>query len=271
MRPVLEARRRGQEVLAVSPDLGISSSTVRLTDAGVCFASGEGLTWEDVKRISQSGVACYTIGPDGVRPIQIFSETTHRVCSLLPTSGAPGLLLSGFVMHRIKELDPYQHARRMLAALAPVCGTILDTTMGLGYTAMQAAHGAMSVITIELDPGVEAVARLNPWSQDLFGNPRITRLLGDACDIVPTFSAGQFDRIMHDPPAFTLAGELYSGTFYRALHRVLRRGGRLFHYIGNPGGKAGSRILPGVQRRLQEAGFTRLLVRADAYGVVAYA
>jgi hypothetical protein len=237
----------------------------------VSFASGEALTWEEVEKISQSEVTSYTLGPDGVRPIQTFSETTNRVCSLLPTPGAPALLLSGFVMHRIKECDPYRHAWRMLATLVPLCGTVLDTTTGLGYTAIQAAHSAASVITIEIDPGVEAVARLNPWSRELFANSRITRLPGDACEIVPTFSSGQFDRIMHDPPAFKLAGELYSGAFYCALHRILKRGGRLFHYVGDPGGKAGSSILRGVQRRLQEAGFTRVRVRADAYGVVAYA
>ncbi len=28
------------------------------------------------------------------------------------------MLIAGFVMHRIKEIDPWQHAQRMIAALA---------------------------------------------------------------------------------------------------------------------------------------------------------
>lgn len=271
LRPLLEARRRGQETVAVSPDLGLSLSCASLTESGVSFAEGEVLTWAQVEQMSRSQVTCYSVDAHGVRSIQTYSETTSRVCSLLPTSGAPGLLLSGFVMHRIKAIDPCQHAQRMLAALAPMHGTVLDTTMGLGYTAILAASRAASVLTIEIDPGVEALARLNPWSRELFENSRITRMSGDACEIVPTFPTGQFDRIMHDPPAFKLAGELYSGAFYRELRRILKRGGRLFHYIGNPRSKAGSSIVRGVQRRLQEAGFGRVLLRADAYGLVAYA
>lgn len=270
-RPLLEARKRGLERVDVSPDLGISCSSARLSDAGVSFAGGAALSWEEVERISRSELACYTVDAQGVRPIQTFSESTRRVCSLLPTPGAPGLLLSGFVMHRIKEIDPYQHAQRMLAALAPVRGAVLDTTMGLGYTAIGAARSAGSVVTIEVDPGVEAMARLNPWSQELFDNSRITRIRGDACEIVPTFSPGQFERIMHDPPALQLAGELYSGAFYRELRRVLQRGGRLFHYTGDPRSRVGGSIVRGVQRRLQEAGFARVQVRVQAYGIVAYA
>jgi predicted methyltransferase len=269
-RPLLEARGRGREVVEVSPDLGLSWLEARLTDEGVSFASGELLTWDEIEQISRSEVTCYVVGAEGVQPVQTFSEATGRVCSLLPTAGAPSLLLSGFVMHRIKEIDPWQHAQRMLAALAPVSGAVLDTTTGLGYTAILAARSAASVTTIELDPGVEAIARLNPWSRELFANPCITRLTGDASEIVPILPDGQFERIMHDPPALKLAGDLYSGAFYRELHRVLKRGGRLFHYIGDPQSKAGSSVTRGVLRRLQEAGFTRVVPRAQAYGVVAY-
>jgi len=269
-RPLLEARERGREVVEVSPDLGLSSLEARLTGEGVRFASGELLTWDEVEKISRSEATCYVVGAEGVQPVQTFSEVTGRVCSLLPTAGAPSLLLSGFVMHRIKEIDPWQHAQRMLAALAPVSGAVLDTTTGLGYTAILAARSAASVTAIELDPGVEAIARLNPWSRELFANPGITRLMGDASEIVPDLPDGQFERIMHDPPALKLAGDLYSGAFYRELHRVLRRGGRLFHYIGDPQSKTGSSVTRGVLRRLQEAGFARVIPRAQAYGVVAY-
>ena len=270
MRPLLKARRQRQEIVEVSPDLGMSCIGARLTDEGVSFASGEALSWAEVEKITRSEVNCYILEPGGIVPVQTFSEATNRVCSLLPTPGAPGLLLSGFVMHRIKEIDPMRHAQRMLAPLAPISGTVLDTTTGLGYTSILAARSAVSVTTIELDPGVEAIARLNPWSQELFANPRIMRLMGDACEVVSTFPSGQFDRVMHDPPAFKLAGELYSGAFYRELHRVLKRGGRVFHYVGDPKSKANASITRGVLRRLREAGFAHVLPRADAYGVVAY-
>lgn len=180
------------------------------------------------------------------------------------------MLLAGFVMHRIKEIDPWQDTQRKIAALAPVSGRVLDTATGLGYTAIQAASTAEFVTTIELDPGAQEIARLNPWSQELFTNPRITQLMGDASEIVPTLENESFSRILHDPPTFSLAGQLYSGAFYRELYRLLKRGGRLFHYIGDPNSKASGGVTRGVLRRLQEAGFSRVLRRPEAYGVVAY-
>ena len=53
------------------------------------------------------------------------------------------------------------------------------------------------------------------------------------------------------------------------LFRVLKRGGRLFHYIGDLNSKSSGTISKGVLRRLQAAGFTRVVRRPEAYGVVA--
>jgi predicted methyltransferase len=269
-RPLLEARKHGQAVVETSLDLGISNTSATLSTEGVSFATGERLDWASVEKISKSEVKCYTISAKGMQSVQTFSKGTNRLCSLMPTRSAPSVLIAGFVMHRIKEIDPWQHAQRMIAAIAPMSGSVLDTTTGLGYTAILAARTAESVTTIELDPGVQAIAQLNPWSQGLFANPKITQVMGDAYEVVPTFADESFGRIMHDPPTFKLAGELYSGAFYGELYRILKRGGRLFHYIGDPNSKASSGVTRGVVRRLQEAGFSRVVRRAEAYGVVAY-
>lgn len=269
-RPLLEARKRGQAVIGTSLDLGMTTSSVTLTTESVIFPGGEQLDWSSIEKISQSEGNCYTVTGQEIQAIQVFSTETNRLCSLVPTRGAPTMLIAGFVMHRIKEIDPWQHAQRMIAAIAPVRGFVLDTTTGLGYTVILAASAAEHVTAIELDPAVQSIARLNPWSRELFDNPKITRVMGDACEVTPTFADGSFDRIMHDPPTFKLAGELYSGAFYRELYRILKRGGRLFHYIGDPNSKASGGITRGVMRRLQEAGFSRVVKRPEAYGVVAY-
>lgn len=269
-RPLLEARRQGQSVVESSLDLGVTRASVTLTGEGIVFPGGERLDWSGVEKISQSEVNCYTVDERGIQAIQTFSESTNRVCSLMPTRGAPSMLIAGFVMHRIKDVDPWQDTQRKIAAITPVNGRVLDTATGLGYTAILAAHNAEAVTTIELDPGAQDMARLNPWSQDLFANPKITQVMGDAYEVVPTFADESFSRIIHDPPTFSLAGELYSGVFYRQLYRVLKRGGRLYHYIGDPNSKASGGVTRGALRRLQEAGFSRVVRRPEAYGVVAY-
>lgn len=270
VEPLLKARQQGQTSIEVSPDLGLTTVNAKLTFEDVAFPSGESLDWRSVEKISKSEVNCFILEDSTIKPIQVFSEYTNRVCSLMPTRGAPSMLIAGFVMHRIKDIDPMQDTRRKIAAISPIVGRVLDTATGLGYTAIEASKTADEVITIELDPGVQEIARLNPWSQALFHNPKIYQLMGDAYEVVQTFEDESFSRIIHDPPTFSLAGELYSGAFYQQLFRVLKRGGRLFHYIGDPKSKASGGITKGALRRLHEAGFSRVVRRPEAYGAVAY-
>ena len=189
--------------------------------------------------------------------------------SLMPTTGAPTTLVSGFSMHRIKGTEPWADTQAKAQAIAPITGRVLDTTTGLGYTAILAARSASEVVTIELDPVGLEIARQNPWSHELFDRPNIQRIIGDAFEVVATLGEATFDRIIHDPPYMTLAGELYSEEMYRRLYRVLRKGGRLFHYIGDPQSASGARTTAGVIRRLEAAGFSRITRRAEAFGVVA--
>ena len=64
------------------------------------------------------------------------------------------------------------------------------------------------------------------------------------------------DAILHDPPRFGIAGELYSQVFYDHLARVIRRKGKLFHYTGTPNKLTSGRDVPNeVAKRLRQAGF----------------
>ncbi len=261
---------RGKPTVEVSPDLGLSSVIVKLSDEGAEFPQSERVSWQDIEKVKKATVNCFIVEDRSVRAIRVFSEYTDRMCSLLPTQGAPSMLIAGFTMHRIVDTDPMQDTLKKIASIAPVSGRVLDTATGLGYTAIEAAKTAEQVITIELDPGAQEIARLNPWSRALFDNPKIRQVMGDAFEVVPTFEDGSFDRIIHDPPVFSLAGELYSGVFYRQLYRILKRGGRLFHYIGNLESKSSGTVAKGALKRLQEAGFARVVRRPEAFGVVAY-
>lgn len=57
-----------------------------------------------------------------------------------------------------------------------------------------------------------------------------------APQIVKGFEDGEFAAIIHDPPARALCKttDMYGAAFYKDLARVLKPGGTLFHYIGNP-------------------------------------
>jgi predicted methyltransferase len=267
---VLDARQAGRSAVAVSLDLGLTTSDVILEMSGIRLPDGRTLAWNDLEAINASERGCFTI-EDGVpRKIQFFSEEMNCLYSLMPTAEAPTMLVSGIPMHRIKDIGPLRDTLLKIKTIAPLKGRVLDTATGLGYTAIQAAKTAEHVTTVEVEPVALEVAHLNPWSLALFESPNITQVVGDVAEEIETFEDEAFERIIHDPPAFNIAGELYSGAVYRQLFRVLRHGGRLFHYIGNLKSSSGRTVSRGAMRRLQEAGFSRVVRRPEAFGLVAY-
>jgi len=158
----------------------------------------------------------------------------------------------------------------MVHALGHPKGDVLDTATGLGYAAIGLAGQARKVVSIERDLAVRELCKQNPWSEELFSLPNIELFLGDSAELVPTFADDSFGSVLHDPPSMSLAGELYGGAFYKELYRVLKFGGRLFHYIGDPKSAFGSSVTKGVIKRLGEAGFVKTELKPRAFGLVAY-
>ena len=269
VQPLLALRPEVPVTVSVSLDLNLTETEVALTEAGLSLPDGQTLSWNALEAIAEDETGCYRIERNGGTRIQFYSELLDRAYVLYPTSSAPTMLISGLPMHRIKDTDPHRDTLAKMKAARPA-GQVLDTTTGLGYTAIQAARRAEHVTTIELDPTVVEICRLNPWSQDLFENEKITRRLGDAFDVVETLEEGVFRRVVHDPPTFSLAGHLYSTDFYREVYRVLTGSGRLFHYVGDLSSRSGAGVARGVRQRLVEAGFRRVEDRPRAYGVLAY-
>jgi predicted methyltransferase len=99
---------------------------------------------------------------------------------------------------------------------------------------------------------------LNPWSPHIGGGLTLTQ--GDVAEQITPLRSGSIDAVLHDPPRFGIAGELYSQVFYDQLARVLKRKGKLFHYTGAPNKLTSGRDVPNeVIKRLQQAGFAAKL------------
>ena len=142
VEPLLLARQRGEQFVTISTDLGRSTVTAALTPAGVTFPTGERLNWQNVAKIKKSHANCFVIEDESIKSIQVFSEHTNRVCSLFPTRRTPSMLIAGFTMHRIVDIDPMEDTLKKVATIAPLTGRVLDTATGLGYTAIEAAKTA---------------------------------------------------------------------------------------------------------------------------------
>ena len=256
---MLAARRRGESVLACSLDLDRSETQVEL---GVDEWRWRGRGYPYLERCRERTI--YHWSGAGFEPVARFGTSLLK---LVPTDwGPPTFEIDGVKMLPTKLVSPYEDARRKVALIEPGGKRVLDTCAGLGYFAAWCLEGGASAVTsYEINPDVLWLRALNPWSPQGVGG--LTVVAGDISQTIGGLADASFGAILHDPPRFGLAGELYSQAFYDELARVLKPGGRLFHYTGTPNRVTSGRDVPQeVERRLRLAGFT---TRIDGDGVLA--
>jgi predicted methyltransferase len=248
----------------VSVDLGLTTSDVYIEDDAFNLL-GHIVSVKDLEEVTERENAVFF--PEGKSMYQV-AVSSARFYKLVPTAGAPTLEIDGVRMHRTKEITPDKDAEEKLKVLGLKKGKVLDTCMGLGYTAIGAlTRGAEVIVSVEREPPVIRVAEMNPWSSCLFRG-EISLLLGDSFKTVDAFPTGFFDWVIHDPPRLTHAGTLYSEEFYSKLFRVMAEDGRLFHYTGEPRSKyRGVDLQRGVQRRLRTVGFRGTEYHPDIMGI----
>ncbi|MEM1873165.1 MAG: hypothetical protein QXS85_00610 [Acidilobaceae archaeon] len=269
---MLDACRRGSGLVRV--DLGLREA--RVSESGGFCRVSSGI-FEASVRLGDVEEAVEEAGERDVIVVQasgelvvaeIRGEHYYRLVSLGET--APTLEIDGIHMHRVSETTPWADAELKVRLAGVRRGyRVLDVCTGLGYTAIHSLlRGATSVTTIEVDENVLTLAELNPWSE-LLGDPRVVLIKGNAVEVVGELK-GSYHVVIHDPPRFASStGELYSVSFYRELYRLLARGGRLFHYTGEPGRARGAQFPSRVASKLEEAGFRVLRYDSRALGVVA--
>jgi predicted methyltransferase len=189
------------------------------------------------------------------------SRYAGSLIKLVPTEwGAPTFEIDGIKMLPTSKESPFEDARRKVALVEPHGKVLLDTCGGLGYFAACCLEaGVARVHSFEKNSDVLWLRTLNPWSPDPdapANGGRLQLIHADVAQAIMQIADASIDALLHDPPRFGIAGELYSQAFYDQLARVLRRGGRLFHYTGSPNKLTSGRDVPReVEKRLEKAGF----------------
>jgi uncharacterized protein len=187
---------------------------------------------------------------------QPAARYTNSLIKLVPTEwGPPTFEIDGIKMLPTAKVSPYADAERKVGFIRPRGKIILDTCGGLGYFASWCLQGqAARVHSYEKNPDVTWLRGLNPWSPPEGGG--LTLVSADVAAEIASLPDHSFDAVLHDPPRFGIAGELYSQSFYDHLARVLRPRGLLFHYTGTPNKLTSGRDVPNeVAKRLRNAGF----------------
>ncbi len=198
---------------------------------------------------------------------QPAARYTTSLFKLVPTDwGPPTFEIDGIKMLPTARISPYADAERKVSLIRPRGKVVLDTCGGLGYFAAWCMQGqATQVLSYEKNAEVIWLRDLNPWSPRIGVGLTLTE--GDITQQITTLPSQSVDAILHDPPRFGIAGELYSRIFYDQLARVLKRKGKLFHYTGTPNKLTSHRDVPNeVANRLRDAGFA---VQLNGDGVLA--
>jgi predicted methyltransferase len=256
-RPIAEAllaaRDAGAGEWAGSLDLGRSSGSASL-------ATGA-WRWQGQRYAYPHKLKDRTIhywDGDEFAPVSRYAGSLIK---LVPTEwGAPTFEIDGIKMLPTSKESPFADARRKVALVEPHGKVVLDTCGGLGYFAACCLEaGAARIHSFEKNADVLWLRTLNPWSPDPDAPAHDGRLQlthADVSEAIAQIADASVDALLHDPPRFGIAGELYSQAFYDQLARVLRRGGRLFHYTGSPNKLTSGRDVPReVAKRLEKAGF----------------
>jgi predicted methyltransferase len=243
------AARDGQATAQCSLDLGRSVTQVQ---PNLDRWQLNDITYPYPDRCKDRTIYCWT--GSAFEPVSRFSGSLIK---LVPTEwGAPTFEIDGIKMLPTARVSPFEDALRKVDLVSPRGKVVLDTCAGLGYFAHWCLHrGAARVLSYEKNENVIWLRNLNPWSPA--ADDRLTLTLADIAQEISSMSDHCVDAILHDPPRFGIAGELYSQEFYDQLSRVIRPGGLLFHYTGTPNKLTSGRdVQVEVAKRLKQAGFT---------------
>jgi uncharacterized protein len=256
---LLLARRNRVQIMTCSVDLERTTTTVAV---GPDEWSWNGRRFPYPTRAKDRTVYHWVDGD--FSPVARYASSLVK---LVPTDwGPPTFEIDGIKMLPTAQVSPYADAERKVQLVQPRGKVVLDTCGGLGYFAawcMQA--GAAHVWSYEKNQDVIWLRSLNPWSPTAEGS--LTLRHADIVAAVGALASNSIEAVLHDPPRFGIAGELYSQSFYAELARVMKRKARLFHYTGSPNKLTTGRDVPReVANRLRTAGFT---VEKSGDGVLA--
>jgi predicted methyltransferase len=261
MRPLLTlevhdtlraALRAGAATAECSLDLQRSSARVEVSDAAW---SWEGQTYPWLESCKDRTIYHWVDG--AFAPVARFGTSLIK---LVPTQwGPPTFQIDGIKMLPSAHVSPYDDAQRKVESIQPRGKVVLDTCGGLGYFAAWCLLGkAARVLSFEKNADVIWLRSLNPWSPQ--SQSALSLIHADVIEQIASIPSASIDAVLHDPPRFGIAGELYSLVFYEQLARVMKRKGRLFHYTGTPNKLSSGRDVPNeVAKRLGRAGFATQL------------
>ncbi|MCF7916314.1 MAG: SAM-dependent methyltransferase [Candidatus Omnitrophica bacterium] len=253
-------KQKPGDAFSLDIDFGIHKINVKRTKTSVIFAD----RFEVDIEYKVKDNFCYLVDKEGLTKVAFFSNQTKKLYKLVPTRDWPTISISSVPMHQLKS--PKKDTEAKIKLIRPF-GHVLDTCMGLGYTAILAKYYSQRVETFEKDKNVYKIAKINPLSKSLFNDHKIIIHQQDISKQIGKFN-NYFDCIIHDPPTFKLAPVLFSESFYFKLKSALKRGGKLFNYTPLYKIKSGYNFPAKIKGKLKKTGFRGIKFDQKALGII---
>jgi predicted methyltransferase len=253
LQKLAAARERGDARVTLSLDLGRGTATVE--------PRADGWLWQKTLYPYPQELKERTVYAWNGAEFEAVSRFDGGLYKLVPTDwGPPTFEIDGIKMLPTAQVSPYEDAHQKVAMVEPRGKRVLDCCGGLGYFAHWClVEQAASVASFEKSAAVLWLRAINPWSPRR--DARLTLTHADIAQQIAELPNKSVDAILHDPPRFRIAGDLYSLAFYEQLARVIVPNGLLFHYTGTPNKVSRGRDMPKeVQKRLAQAGFAAEIV-----------
>ncbi len=255
LRNINEATEKGLTEIEVSLDLGLTNTKINLDKKG--FYINKQLI--KPKKIKETDKSCYIINNGSLEKVQYFVD--NRLYKLIPTNYRPILKISGTSMHKKEFLDNLGRDK--------LHGKVLDSGTGLGYSSIITSRTAEDIITVEIDRNVIEIAKLNPYSQELFTNKNMKLIIGNIVEQIKKFNDKEFGNIIFDAGTVKGSEEFFSLNNYKEAFRVLKNRGKLYHYLPKHQIKRGRDFASEIISRLKKAGFKRVYRHKEGSYVIA--
>lgn len=266
---ILRGIKDGKSEFEITADLGKSKSKAEFDrQSSILKVNGEKIDFGKLPRINETMI--YYAQNGQLKPLIFFSQETNRVYKLIPTKDWPSVSISGVPMHQITRSTPKADTISKINLFGSINkeSNALDTCFGAGYTALELSKHCRQVITFEIDENMLEMARLNPYSKHAFETANLKIINKSVFEEVKELKNSSFDIVMHDPPTFKIAPELYSEEFYSQLKRIMKDSALLYHYMPMPGVRKGKDFSKTITLKLKKSGFEMVRYSREAQGAL---
>ncbi len=223
-----KAKKIGLNRFETTFDLGLSTQTISIADFLSLLSNcpkirNEDIVFYDEKK--KEGFKLHIANEKGIFSLRKDKEQK------------PILYINAVKMNVFKDwgLDTYNENVINNLEIKPT-DFVLEVCTGAGYKTNILIEKAEKVISVEKSEEVLELMEYNPYTKDLQKKQNLEIINDDAVNFVKK-TKEKFDKILHDPPTYKFAPELYHENFYKDLYNIAKDGCILFHYTGNPGNK----------------------------------